>query len=149
PQQGISFLCFSLPRPGITIRPIISISGDHELNEVFFDDVRVPASGLIGEENHGWTVAKYLLQHERGTPYAPLLRGRLRRLRSVGVEVYDAAGPGAGNEASNIALRLAAPDRAVDGVEALELQSLPAHARGEQHGVRPSMGKVFSSELRQ
>jgi alkylation response protein AidB-like acyl-CoA dehydrogenase len=84
PQQGISFLCFDLPAPGVTIRPIISISGDHELNQVFFDDVRVPAEGLIGEENQGWTIAKYLLQHERGGAWAPMLRARLRRLQRGG-----------------------------------------------------------------
>jgi acyl-CoA dehydrogenase len=61
PQTGISFLLFDLERPGVTIRPIISISGDHELNAVFFDNVRVPTSSLLGAENDGWTVAKYLL----------------------------------------------------------------------------------------
>jgi alkylation response protein AidB-like acyl-CoA dehydrogenase len=84
PQQGISFLCFDIPTPGITIRPIISISGDHELNQVFFDDVRVPAEGLIGEENQGWAIAKYLLQHERGGAWTPMLRARLRRLARGG-----------------------------------------------------------------
>ena len=59
PQQGISFLLFDLGLPGISIRPIISLSGDHELNQVFFDDVRVPASALLGEENRGWTIADW------------------------------------------------------------------------------------------
>ncbi len=71
PQQGISFLLFDMDTPGITVRPIISLSGEHELNQVFFDDVRVPASALLGEENQGWMIAKYLLVHERGGSYAP------------------------------------------------------------------------------
>jgi alkylation response protein AidB-like acyl-CoA dehydrogenase len=64
-QEGISFLLIDMKTPGITVRPIISIDGSHHLNEVFFDDVRVPASLLVGEENRGWDVAKFLLGHER------------------------------------------------------------------------------------
>lgn len=143
PQQGISFLCFDIPTPGITIRPIISISGDHELNQVFFDDVRVPAEGLIGEENQGWAIAKYLLQHERGGAWTPMLRARLRRLR----EAADAIGDR--HEADDMALRLAEAECAIDALEATELQSLRAQARGEPPGIRPSMGKVLGSELRQ
>ena len=143
PQQGISFLCFDIPTPGITIRPIISISGDHELNQVFFDDVRVPAEGLIGEENQGWTIAKYLLQHERGGAWTPMLRARLRRLRKVADAIGDR------HEADDMALRLADAECAIDALEATELQSLRAQARGEPPGIRPSMGKVLGSELRQ
>ena len=154
PQQGISFLCFDLPAPGVTIRPIISISGDHELNQVFFDDVRVPAEGLIGEENQGWTIAKYLLQHERGGAWAPMLRARLRRLQAAadaafGAVAHDAHHRQDTHEAQDMALRLADAACAIDAIEATELQSLRAQARGEQPGIRPSMGKVLGSELRQ
>jgi acyl-CoA dehydrogenase len=65
-QAGISFLVCPLDTPGITIRPILSISGEHELNQVFFEGVRVPVANRLGEENGGWTVAKYLLEFERG-----------------------------------------------------------------------------------
>ena len=64
-QEGISFLLIDMKTPGITVRPIVSIDGSHHLNEVFFDDVRVPVENLVGEENKGWDVAKYLLGHER------------------------------------------------------------------------------------
>jgi len=64
-QAGISFLLIDMKSPGITIRPIIMLDGEHEINEVFFDNVEVPAENLIGEENKGWTYAKYLLAHER------------------------------------------------------------------------------------
>ena len=64
-QEGISFLLIDMKTPGITVRPIIMFDEDHEVNEVFLDDVRVPLQNLIGEENKGWTYAKYLLGHER------------------------------------------------------------------------------------
>jgi alkylation response protein AidB-like acyl-CoA dehydrogenase len=64
-QEGISFLLIEMTTPGITVRPIVSIDGSHHLNEVFFDDVRVPVEMRVGEENRGWDVAKYLLGHER------------------------------------------------------------------------------------
>ncbi len=65
-QAGISFLLSPMNAPGITIRPIISTSGDHELNQLFFDNVRIPVANRMGAENEGWTVAKYLLEFERG-----------------------------------------------------------------------------------
>ena len=64
-QEGISFLLIDMKTPGITVRPIIMLDEDHEVNEVWFDNVRVPVQNLIGEENKGWTYAKYLLGHER------------------------------------------------------------------------------------
>lgn len=64
-QEGISFLLIDMKSPGITVRPILTLDEDHEVNEVFFDQVRVPVANLIGEENKGWTYAKYLLGHER------------------------------------------------------------------------------------
>jgi alkylation response protein AidB-like acyl-CoA dehydrogenase len=64
-QEGISFLLIDMKTPGITVRPIITLDEDHEVNEVFFDNVSVPAANLVGQENRGWTYAKYLLGHER------------------------------------------------------------------------------------
>jgi hypothetical protein len=65
PQQGISFLLIDMKTPGITLRPIITIDGEHEINEIWFENVRVPVHNLVGEENKGWTYAKFLLTHER------------------------------------------------------------------------------------
>ena len=65
PQTGISFLLIDMKSPGVTVRPIIMLDGEHEVNEVWFDNVKVPAENLIGEENKGWTYAKHLLAHER------------------------------------------------------------------------------------
>ena len=64
-QEGISFLLIDMRSPGVEVRPIITLDGEHEVNEVFFSDVRVPAANLVGEENRGWTCAKYLLTYER------------------------------------------------------------------------------------
>ncbi len=66
PQQGISFLLIDMDSPGVTVEPIITMAGDHEVNQVFFDNVRVPMANRIGEENKGWSYAKYLLEFERG-----------------------------------------------------------------------------------
>lgn len=66
PQEGISFVLVPMDSPGITIRPIRSMSGEHEVNQVFFDNVRIPKTNLVGEENQGWQIAKYLLEFERG-----------------------------------------------------------------------------------
>jgi alkylation response protein AidB-like acyl-CoA dehydrogenase len=65
PQQGISFLLIDMKTPGITLRPIITIDGEHEINEIWFENVEVPVHNLVGEENKGWTYAKFLLTHER------------------------------------------------------------------------------------
>ena len=66
PQAGISFLLIDMNTPGVTVEPIITLAGDHEVNQIFFDNVRVPVNNRIGPENEGWTVAKYLLEFERG-----------------------------------------------------------------------------------
>ncbi len=92
PQTGISFLLIDMKSPGVTVRPIIMLDGGHEVNEVFFDDVEVPAENLIGEENKGWTYAKYLLSHER-TNIADVNRAKreLERLKRIAKleGVYD------------------------------------------------------------
>jgi acyl-CoA dehydrogenase len=147
-QQGISFLLFDLPLPGVTIRPIISISGDHELNQVFFDDVRVPASALLGEENGGWTIAKYLLLHERGGSWSPMLRARLARLRAA----LDAAFAGRqadDPERQGLLHRLAGAHCRIDALHALEQQGLAARMRGVDDPIAPSVGKLLGTELKQ
>ena len=65
PQEGISFLLVDMQTPGVSVRPIITLDGEHEINDIFFDNVRVPVSNRVGEENRGWTYAKFLLGHER------------------------------------------------------------------------------------
>jgi alkylation response protein AidB-like acyl-CoA dehydrogenase len=92
PQTGISFLLIDMKSPGVTVRPIIMLDNEHEVNEVFFDNVEVPAENLIGEENKGWTYAKHLLSHER-TNIADVNRAKreLERLKRIAKAegVYD------------------------------------------------------------
>lgn len=84
PQAGISFLLIDMDTPGITVEPIITIAGDHEVNQVFFDDVRVPITNRVGPENEGWSVAKYLLEFERGGGTAATgLRLAMQNLRTL------------------------------------------------------------------
>ncbi|MBH9710719.1 pimeloyl-CoA dehydrogenase large subunit, partial [Burkholderia contaminans] len=64
-QRGISMLLLDMRAPGVTVRPIRTLDGGHDVNEVWLENVRVPAANLVGEENQGWTYAKYLLGHER------------------------------------------------------------------------------------
>jgi alkylation response protein AidB-like acyl-CoA dehydrogenase len=82
-QQGISFLLIDMATPGITVRPIINIAGVHELNQVFFEDVRVPKANRVGEENDGWSVAKYLLEFERFSMGSVELRRTLGRIEAL------------------------------------------------------------------
>ena len=92
PQTGISFLLIDMKSPGVSVRPIVLLDGEPEVNEVFFDNVEVPAENLIGEENKGWTYAKHLLAHER-TNIADVNRAKreLERLKRIARAegVYD------------------------------------------------------------
>ena len=88
PQQGISYLLIDTQTPGLTIRPIHTIDGEHHFNEVFFDNVRVPAENIVGEENKGWTYAKYLLGHERvGIARIGAAKHRIQRAKTLAAEV--------------------------------------------------------------
>ena len=94
PQEGISFLLIDMNTPGITVRPVILMDGSHEVNEVFLDNVKVPAENLVHEEGRGWTVAKFLLGYERlnGGRIAPSKR-QLARLKKLASEVQENGAP--------------------------------------------------------
>jgi len=83
PQQGITFLLIDMDTPGIEIKPIITMAGDHEVNQTFFDDVKVPIENVVGEENDGWTVAKYLLEFERGGNYAAGIQSNINKIKQI------------------------------------------------------------------
>jgi acyl-CoA dehydrogenase len=94
PQAGISFLLAPMDSPGISVRPILSMSGQHDVNQVFFDDVRVPARNRVGAENDGWTVAKYLLEFERGGGSHAARVGRVvKRIRAMLTKQVGDNGP--------------------------------------------------------
>jgi alkylation response protein AidB-like acyl-CoA dehydrogenase len=150
PQAGITFLVSPMDAPGVRVRPIISISGEHEVNEVFFDDVRVPAANRIGEENQGWTVAKHLLEFERGGGSSgPALRTAIARLgRIAAVEQADGGGPLA--EDPGYRRRAAELEIAVMAADWTERRLSSGRAVGESVGAAgASMKKLAASELGQ
>jgi len=141
-QEGISFLLMDMNLPGITVRPIIGNGGDHEFNEVFFDNVRAPVSGLVGEENKGWEVAKYLLEFERGgNPAAGRVRAQFTRV----VNLIGAKCPGD----PDIAARLGELGSDLDAMEMIELCALSASQAGVNPGPMSSLLKLRWSQLRQ
>jgi acyl-CoA dehydrogenase len=148
PQAGITFLLLDMATPGISVRPILTMAGDHEVNQVFFDNVRTPRSGRVGDENDGWRVAKYLLQFERGGGSAPGLRVALDRLaRMAANEPGDDGRPLLRDPAFRAAL--ASASAALDAVEAAEQRVLAALRAGDSPGPASSMLKTVGTEMMQ
>lgn len=139
-QDGISFLAIELDRAGVDIRPIISIGGDHDVNQVFFDEVRVPRANLIGEENRGWAYAKHLLELERGNG---LFSGRLR----ASLKRVEAALPAAPDAAQR--RRIAEVAMELDAFEMLELSAIGTLPAGALPGPLSSVLKLRASRLKQ
>jgi alkylation response protein AidB-like acyl-CoA dehydrogenase len=144
-QEGISMLVFPMSTPGVTVRPIVTLDGEHHTNETFFDNVRVPKTALIGEVNKGWNYAKLLLGHER-TSIARIGQSKreLRRLKSLASE----------QAIDGTALMDYTPFR--DRVAALEIEllaleitALRAIAKGGSPGVEANLLKVKGSEIQQ
>jgi len=147
-QDGISFLLVDLRSPGIQIRPIITFDGHHEINEVWFDQVRVPVENLIGPEGGGWACAKYLLEHERlnfgGMGFCKRELALLRRLAATAVRngrpvLEDPA----------IAGRLAALEARLAGIELMNLQVFRRLEQGIRDDLDPPLLKIVSSHLQQ
>ena len=139
PQRGITFLLIEMDTPGLTVTPIVNIAGDHEFNQLFFDAVRVPKTQRVGPEGEGWTVAKYLLEFERGGAYAAGLIARLAKVRASAVE-RGAADPA-------FRAKLATLEIAVTAVDMQERRALSALSLGEAPGSRASLLKLQGSEL--
>jgi len=150
PQDGISFVLIdSMDTPGLTVKPIVTLAGDHEVNQVFFDNVRTPVANRIGPENTGWTVAKYLLEFERGgDAYTPNLHARLDDVRRIARE-EAADGSGRLVDDGNFAERLAEAEIAIEGLEMIEMQVLSDLSRGRNPGAISSLMKVRGSETLQ
>ena len=132
-QQGISFLLIDMKTPGITLRPIITIDGGHEVNEVFFDDVRVPAENLVGELNKGWDYAKFLLSNERiGIARIGLTKERLARVKRLAQETP--AGEGTVWDDPDFRRRLAWSEIELKALEITQMRVVAAQrtARGGQ-----------------
>jgi acyl-CoA dehydrogenase len=148
PQAGITFLLLDMQSPGITVRPIITLAGEHEVNQVFFDDVRVPKSGRLGEENDGWTVAKYLLEFERGGGSGAGLKIALQRVRALACVQYADDG-GCLIDDAGFASRLAATGVLVEAIEMTEHRVMSALSSGKNPGPASSMLKMQGTEAMQ
>ncbi len=147
-QEGISFILLEMDTPGITVEPIITLAGDHEVNQVFFDDVRVPIKNRVGDENDGWTVAKYLLEFERGgAAYASTLAASLEKLRAI-AEAERADGGRLIDDAS-FAARLAALEVKQQAAQATEHRIMSDIAQRGRPGPASSMMKLVGSETNQ
>ena len=148
PQAGITFLLLEMNTPGITVKPIITLAGEHEVNQVFFDDVRVPAANRIGEENDGWRVAKYLLEFERGGGSAAGLKVSLERLAGLDrAERGDHGGPLIEDPAFRA--RLGAAEVLVEAIQMTEHRVLAELASGRNPGPASSMLKAQGTEAMQ
>ena len=144
PQSGISFLLIDMKSPGVTVRPIITIDGSHEVNDVFLEDVRVPVENLIGEENKGWTYAKFLLGNER-TSMAGIGRStrgvaRLKKIVKAEIPKDDPAYLEFIRDIARIELDVLA-------LEATELRIVAQMARGIDPGPMASMFKIRGTEI--
>ena len=147
-QQGITFLLIDMSAPGITVTPILMSSGEWIQNQVFFDSVRVPVSNVLGEVDDGWTVAKYLLEFERGgSAYAPELQVSLDNLRRNAATVP--AENGALGQDPIFASKIAELAIRIEVLDALESELLSALSTDRSIGTDASMLKILGTELQQ
>ncbi|RMD48026.1 MAG: pimeloyl-CoA dehydrogenase large subunit [Alphaproteobacteria bacterium] len=148
PQEGISFLLIDMTSPGVEVRPIRTLEGGHEVNEVFFTDVRVPVANRVGEENRGWTYAKYLLTWERtNIAGVGITKRKLAKLRAIARAERRGGRPLI--EDPLFAARLAKAEIALRHLEVTALRVLAAQASGEAPGAESSMLKILGTEIRQ
>jgi alkylation response protein AidB-like acyl-CoA dehydrogenase len=151
-QKGISFLLLDMKTPGITLRPIVTLDGPpeghQEVNETFFDNVRVPVSNLIGKEGEGWTYAKYLLQFERGNASAPGLQAKLRKVRKI-ASLERSDGDGSLMSDPDFRRKLMELEIKVETQNALELRVFAGRVHGDALGAVSSTLKLEGSELGQ
>ena len=147
-QQGISFLLVDLTSPGVEVRPIITLDGDHEVNEVFFTDVRAPVGNLVGEEHQGWTYAKYLLTYER-TSMAGIgsSTAALSWLKEIAQRELKQGRPLAQDPL--FAARMARVEIELSNLRTTALRVVASAARGEVPGPESSMLKIRGTEVRQ
>ena len=150
-QEGISFLLIDMKTPGITVRPIQTIDGGHEVNEVFFDDVKVPAENLVGEENKGWNYAKFLLGNERsGIARVGASKSRIRRLKQLAAIEQSGGKPLLADE--RFRAKIAAVEVELKALEMTQLRVV-ATERSRDGNNKPdpasSILKIKGSEIQQ
>jgi alkylation response protein AidB-like acyl-CoA dehydrogenase len=145
-QSGISFLLIDMKTPGVTVRPIITIDGTHEVNDVFLEDVRVPAENLIGRENKGWTYAKFLLGNERtmmaGTGSSKRRLENLKRIVRAELAPDDPLALDLAKDIAQVEIDLIA-------LEATEARMISQLSRGKDPGPAASLLKIRGTEIHQ
>jgi acyl-CoA dehydrogenase len=148
PQAGISFLLIDMKTDGVVVDPIITMADDHELNQVFFEDVRVPKANRIGDENKGWTYAKYLLEFERGGGFsAHRIKHEINMLKTLLVDLQN-TNP-ALNTNGDISRKLSRIEIDLKSLEITELRILSALSAGGNPGAESSIMKLTTVRLEQ
>ena len=147
-QSGISFLLVDMKSPGVELRPIRTLDGDKEVNEVFFTDVKVPVENLVGEENKGWTYAKYLLTYERtGIAGVGFCIAALAKLQVIAAKVMKNGKPL--DQDPLFAARMAQVEIDLENMKTTNLRVIAAVAGGGVPGAESSMLKIRGTEIRQ
>ena len=147
-QDGISFLLIDMNTPGMEVRPIITIDGGHEVNEVFLTDVRVPAKNLVGEQDKGWTIAKFLLGNERsGIAGVARSKKAIDRLRDIARGELEDGEPLLNT--ADFSKKIAELEIDLTALEYTELRTLASESRGKGPGPESSILKIKGTEIQQ
>ena len=148
PQEGISFLLIDMNTPGIEVKPIITIDGGHEVNEVFLTDVRVPAKNLVGEQDKGWTIAKFLLGNERsGIAGVARSKKAIDRLRDIARAELEDGAPLL--DSADFSKKIAELEVDLTALEYTELRTLASESKGQGPGPESSILKIKGTEIQQ
>ena len=146
PQQGISFLLIDMKTPGITVRPIKLMDGSHEVNETWFDNVKVPVENLIGQENMGWTYAKFLLAHERsGIAGVARSKKALERIKQIASAEMSYGEPLIQDPAFKS--KIANAELELSSLEYTELRTLAKDSAGKGPGPESSLLKIKGTDI--
>ncbi|MGI9325026.1 MAG: acyl-CoA dehydrogenase family protein [Pseudomonadales bacterium] len=148
PQQGITFVLLDMDTAGIQVEPILFASGTHEVNQVFFDNVVVPKANIVGEEHQGWSVAKYLLEFERGGGGAAAYRTGLAKVRHLAAEAPSGSGSSL-LEDTDFKRKLDATDVQLQAIQYSEFRIMAALSSGENPGPESSMMKNLGANMGQ
>jgi alkylation response protein AidB-like acyl-CoA dehydrogenase len=147
PQEGITFLLLETSSPGFSVTPIITMAGDHEVNQCFFDNVRVPVANRVGEEGQGWTIAKYLLEFERGNAYAAGLQAKLAAVKRAAAIEQSNGRPLTEDEA--FARKLVETEIELQGLMMTEHRVMSQLSQGQNPGPSSSLLKARGTEVSQ
>jgi alkylation response protein AidB-like acyl-CoA dehydrogenase len=147
-QEGISFLLIDMTSPGVSVRPIVTIDGGREINEVFFDEVRVPVENLVGREGQGWTAAKFLLEYERNGTAGVAGSGQLLdRLKAFAA--HQRSGATTLLEQPDFAQKVASVEIELTALSYAQLRALAAESAGSSPGPESSFIKITGTEIQQ